>query len=103
MKVVPLDEETYGLCVYALGRARGVGADPIEELHRAGLIANPALITQVQLDAITTLIKMLEEAQPHELLRRKFKAGAACTPGDMVVAVLDYIREYREMIKKDGP
>jgi hypothetical protein len=103
MRIPPLDEETYEACQILARGARFHGFDLFEQMHAEQLIASPWLMTKIQLEAINTLITMLQDAKPHELLRRKFKAGAACTPDDMVVAILDFIQEYREMIKKDGP
>lgn len=100
---LPLDEETYQACKVALAGAARHGWDPVEVLHRHELILNPLVTQKIRLEAIMTLLKLLEEAKPHELLRRKFRAGAACTPDDMVVAVLDFIQEYWDTIKKEGP
>jgi hypothetical protein len=97
-----LDQDTYEACQLSLRSARIHGLDPIETLHRADLIMSPMAATRLQLETVMTLIRMLEDVKPHELLRRKFRAGAACTPDDMVICVLDFIREYWEMIKKDG-
>ena len=102
MKQPPLDEETYQACKIALAGAAQHGWDLIEVLHRQGLIMNPLATQKIRLETIMTLIKLLEEAKPHELLRRKFKAGAACTPDDMVVAVLDFIHEYWDAVKKES-
>lgn len=102
-KLPPLDAATYEECQLALTGAAHHGWDPIEALYEHELIMNPLAIQKIRLETIMTLIKLLEEAKPHELLRRKFRAGAACTPDDMVIAVLDFITEYWETIKKEGP
>jgi hypothetical protein len=102
MKRAPLDDRTYQAAKTAMDGAARHGWDVIEVLHEQELIMNPAAVTRIRLEAVMTLIKLLEEAKPHELLRRKFRAGAACTPEDMIIAVLDFINEYWEMIKKEG-
>jgi hypothetical protein len=101
-RALPLDQVTYEACQMVMRRAQTHGLDLIEALHQEQLIMNPMATTKLRLETIMTLIKLLEDCKPHELLRRKFRAGAACTPDDMVICILDFIREYWEMIKKEG-
>jgi hypothetical protein len=103
MKRPPLDAQTYQTCQSVLSAAQTHGSDPIEELNRHDLIMDSLASTKIRLETIMTLLKLLEDCKPHELLRRKFRAGAACTADDMVVCVLDFIREYYDVIKKEQP
>lgn len=101
-KQLPLDDETFEACQRVLKTAAFHGFDPVEVMHLEGLILNPAAVTRIRVETVTSLIRMLEDAKPHEILRRKFKAGAACTPEDMLIAVLDYIAAYRQAVQ-DNP
>lgn len=97
-QVAPLDPITYEACFNAWERARAFGANPIEELHRAGLIVTPAGQRKTRIEIVNLLRGILGECKGHELLRRKFRSSAPCTPDDMLLCVLDFIREFRDVV-----
>ena len=99
---MPIDTETYLKVTAALDRCRRTGWDPAEELDRLGLVLTPARKLGLQTHILGLLLNQLSIYRPVELLRRKFHAGHPCSPADMYVVVLEFIEEYRDVLREQG-
>lgn len=86
----PLDEETFLKVHTALDLAEVRGLDPVEMLHRRGLVASAVLIKQVRTEVLTDLYQTIADHRPAEFLRR----SASSSPKDMYDAILSFIEEY---------
>lgn len=97
-----LDVETYLKVSVALQRCQRTGWDPAEELDRLGLILSPAQQCKLQDRLLGQLLELLSNYRPVELLRRKYHPGAACSPAEMYVVMMEFIEEYRTMMREQA-
>jgi hypothetical protein len=92
----PLPEE-YGVIVRgAIAQARLRGQDPAERLHKARLLLVPAEERAIETAVLHRFAEELQRWQPHEMLRRKFRTEAPCTPADMYVVLQEFLTEFIE-------
>ena len=100
MKQTPLDIATALAAQIAVSKARRDGRDPIEALHREGLLASPASIKAAKLEALTAFRESFESWRPREYLR-KISKPTVWTPDDMHTAIRTYLNEYIDAFKEE--
>lgn len=101
MKIPPLDGPTFREATAALIRAQDLGLDPVEELHRAGLLLTPDRRKAIQLRAMQYVWDEMDNWQPHEMLRSMYRPDYPATPADMYVAVQAWINSHIEAVKEE--
>jgi hypothetical protein len=77
-----------------LRRSRDLGLDPIEELHRKGLILSPAVKQHIRVDALRFILTELQTWRPAEMLRVKFDAHHTASPADMQACVCEWLTKH---------
>jgi hypothetical protein len=97
---LPLDWETHRKITTEVDRTNHNGMDISEALHRAGLILSPAVRLDLQKSILGHLADSISTWQPHEMMRRYIKTGTPGTPADMFAAMLDYINDYKDLLKE---
>jgi len=98
--VTPIDPQTWLRVNLILSQAQRSGRDPIEELHRAGLILTPAKELELRLGGMEFLHREIVSWRPAEFLRIKFKPHHSCTPADMYSCVVEFIEQHIAAVKK---
>lgn len=76
------------------------GADVVEALDRKDLLSTPAREREIRVETLRTLWREWDRWQPHELMRRKFHAGAQNSPADMYHVLMEFLAEYIEHERK---
>lgn len=94
--MIPLDPDTRRRAELAIDWARRQGYDPLEELHRVGLILTPAKEREIRVEAMRYLHRELVSWRPVELLRRKFHTSHPTTPADMYACIAEFLEELVE-------
>lgn len=100
--IVPLDPSTWMKVNSVLDRAKWTGADPVELLHKEGLLNSPATRLQIEKSILGRLLEELRLWQPHEMLRRLHLSQDGGTPADMYRAVQSYLEEFIEHRKEQS-
>ena len=95
-----LDEDTFLATHATLDRARRTGRDPVEELHRHGLLLAPVRRRQIQVMTLIAFEQELTRWRPHEFLRRIRKVETS-TPADMHEAIHGYLLDYIKTLKEE--
>lgn len=100
MKVIlPLDQETWTAAINAMATAKKVDQDPIEALHRAGLITTRAERRAIRAEAVKYVHDLINTWTPAAFLARRTPRGSAATPADMHHEILEFIREVHEKVQ----
>lgn len=84
-----------------LQRAQIQGLDPVEVLHKAGLILSPSKAIGLQVLGMKVILESLRSWRPVELLRRKFVAHHPVTAADMYTVIIEFIEEHVSEVKKN--
>lgn len=98
--MTPLDPETRRRAELALSWARRQGHDPLEELHRVGLILTPAKEREIRVSGMRFLYRELVSWRPVELLRRKFNPHHSSTPTDMYACIAEFLEDHVKAAEK---
>lgn len=101
MDRTPLDPDTYLRVREVLANCVRQGTDPVEELHRADLLLTKARDKVIRLQAMTYMVRQMQQWGPHEFLRRKFDAQHSSTPNDMYVCILEFLEEHVEWWERE--
>jgi hypothetical protein len=94
MRLTPLDETTMALAQAVVSASRRLGKDPIEELHKHGLIRSPDVRREDQRQVLQTLLDILSHTRPAEMWRRN--KNSAETPRAMYDIMVEFIQEYMD-------
>lgn len=94
----PLDATTMALAQTVVSASRRSGTDPVEELHRLGLIASPALRREIRIGVLGALLDRLYNIRPAEMMRRS--ANSAQTASSMYDTVIQFIEEYQKSLEE---
>lgn len=92
----PIDPDTWVKAVAVLEHARKRGLDPVEHLHRHGLLRTPDLDKAQRVEALSFILNELTSWRPTEMLRSKFTPNHQATPADMYSAIVDWIGKHVE-------
>lgn len=77
-----------------LARAHKRGLDPVEELHRAGLLLTPVAYRRIRLEAIQFIAQEMTSWRPAEFLRTKFLASHPASPSDMYSCIVEWLERH---------
>lgn len=98
----PIDGATFLKAQVIVDGARRQGRDPVEALHRQGLILTPRLRQDIAVGALRDLIKQMDEFRAAEFLRINNHSGTPGTPAEMLNAVREFLARYVNHVKKEG-
>jgi hypothetical protein len=93
MKTAVLDDVTFLAVHDALSAAAKGGSDPVEELHRRGLLLTPQTSRTYRIQAWATVIEAMKCWTPADFLLRRFRRGYAASPTDMYEIILGWLEE----------
>lgn len=97
----PIDSNTFDHARDVMAYARTQHRDPVEALHRAGLLFTPSLERQVRLEALTFVLDQLRGLKPHELMRRDgIGRLESKTPMDLHMAIVRWLEELVDLGRK---
>lgn len=93
-----LDEQTYAAAAAALARP---GVDPVEELHRRGLLRTPRGDAKLVVQARADIVAAMRCYDAVAFLRR-LPTTRPASPADMYDAILGWLEECLELAKKEA-
>jgi CHASE3 domain sensor protein len=64
-----MSAETHNAVDRIISEARRAGKDPVEQLHRHGLILDERRLMQLRIEAMDQVIEMINATPAHQLLR----------------------------------
>jgi hypothetical protein len=74
----------------------------VDVLSGRDLLLTPAREREITVAALTRLYWEWDRWQPHEMLRRKYHAGAQNSPADMFHVMMEFLEEYITRVKEEG-
>jgi hypothetical protein len=83
-------------------KARFHGLDPVEALNYRDLLLTPLHENRIQVEVLRRFADELLRWQPHEMLRRKYRAEEGRTPADMYHVIQEFLDEFIQH-RKDNP
>ena len=89
-----LDADTWIRAVAVLERARQRDLDPVEQLHKHGLLRTPEKDKEIRIEAMRFILTELTSWRPAEMLRVKFRPTHTATPTDMYTAIIAWIEQH---------
>lgn len=101
-KTVVLDDQTFLATHDALSTAQRTGVDPVEEMHRRGLLLTPQTARTLRIQAWATVIEAMRCWRPEEFLLRKFRRGHAASPADMYEIILGWLEECLKAAREES-
>lgn len=96
-----IDPETWVHAVAVLEHARRRGLDPVEVLHRRGLLWTPAVEHRVRVEALEFLQEELLSWRPAEFLRMLYSPDHSATPTDMYHSIAKWLELHIIALKAD--
>jgi hypothetical protein len=97
---LPLDPDTRRRAELAIDWARRQGFDPLEELHRIGLILTPAKEKEIRISTMGFLLRQITTWRPAEFLRMKFPPSRQASPADMYSCIVEFVEKHIEEARK---
>lgn len=97
----PIDNETFKLAHAILTQAKRRGQDPVEALHRAGLLATPASDRALQVNALEGVLLFLHNHRVTDFLRFRFNGSVVSkTKQDVYDSIVFWLDNYVKEFKK---
>ena len=97
----PIDAETYQLATGILTQAKRRGQDPVEALHRAGLLVTPQGDRDLQAEALESALLFLHNHRVADFLRLHFGGSwTGKTNQDVYDSVISWFENYVKEFKK---
>lgn len=97
-----LDEATYRRTALTLRMAQRSGFDPVEALHRGGLLWTPHRERDTKAQVLRYIVSEMETWRPAEFMRSINRSTTAGTPADMHRAVVEWLQKHIKAIE-EGP
>lgn len=102
IKTTPLDPKTYGNARRVLAYATSEGLDPVEALHRAGLLVDEEKARLMREDGIRIMVDSIKVWSPADFLARKRPRGFGASPADMYEQIVAWMEEVLEATRMTG-
>jgi hypothetical protein len=99
--MTPIDPFTYTRVTALLEAARTAGLDPVEHLHRSGLLLTPAKEREIRVSAMSYILGQLQEWSPVHFIRRRFKNPNATTQSDLLLCIVDWLGDHIVAVKEE--
>lgn len=99
--VTPLDQETWNAAINTMAAAKKANQDPIEALHRAGLITTVGERRAIRARAVKYVHDLVQTWTPQDFLARRWPRGGSATPVDMYNEIVDFLREVYEKVQTE--
>jgi hypothetical protein len=87
---------------WLLQQARVLGVDPVEHLHEAGLIMNPATEQNMRIRGMEFLLNEIQGWRPAEFIRRGDKSGSGATVADLHLRICEFIQDHIDAAREGG-
>ena len=99
--IVPLDQDTWTAAINTMAAAKKANQDPIEALHRAGLITTLVERRAIRARAVKYTHDLVQAWTPQDFLARRWPRGGAATPTDMHHEIVEFLREVYEKVQTE--
>jgi len=98
--VTPIDPESYQTVKGLLAWSQTSGQDPVEVLHRNGLVMTPDLAHRLKVEALEGLHKEMVSWRPAEFLRSKYPPSHTASPKDMYICIVEWLEKVISVTKE---